>query len=226
MKNKKSIVFLVLLILMGIVGTTYAYFTQSAVFDNEFSIKNFDVVIEEDFEDDSFLGCTSISDVSVHYCSHKINKDVFVVNKEDVPAVVRISYNEELVYDGYSNNNYRDLFDMECDESGECLSVNNTYGDDYSFTKVWTQDFLDNWYFYEGWYYYKKVLLAKESIQVLDGVNSNFPREGINGDYNLDFNIEAVQASSDAVKELWNQDVTINEDGTVYWGFENLEAEQ
>lgn len=217
MKNKKSIIFLVLLILMGIVGTTYAYFTQSAVFDNEFSIKNFDVVIEEDFEDDSFLGCTSISGVSVHYCTYKVNKDVFVINKEEVPAVVRISYNEEFVYGGYSNNDYRDLFDMVCDESGECSSEEY----EYSFTKVWTQDFFDNWYFYEEWYYYKKVLLAKESIQVLDGVNSNFPHEGINGYYNLDFNIEAVQASSDAVKELWNQDVTINDDGTVYWGFED-----
>lgn len=220
MKNKKSIIFLVLLILMGIVGTTYAYFTQSAVFDNEFSIKNFDVVIEEDFDKDSYFGCyekySEETDSYVKECMSEVNKDVFVVNQEDVPAIVRISYNEEFVYDEDLNNDYRDLFDMECDESGECLSVYN----DYSFTKVWTQDFLDNWYFYEGWYYYKKVLPAKEKVQVLDAVKSTENRE-IYGDYNLDFNIEAVQASSDAVKELWNQDVTINDDGTVYWGFED-----
>lgn len=219
MKNKKSIVFLVLLLLMGIIGTTYAYFTQSKIFDNKFSIKKFDVVIEETFDENSFFGCMNrYSEESIYYvkvCNSEVNKDVFVVNKEDVPAVVRISYNEEFVYDGYSDNDYRELFDMLCSDSGECFSVNNSY----SFTKVWTQDFFDNWYFHEGWYYYKKVLSSQEKVQILDAVKST-EDIGIYGDYNLDFNIEAVQASSDAVKELWNQDVTINDDGTVYWEFE------
>lgn len=227
MKKKKSIIFLVLLLLMGFVGTTYAYFTQSASFDNNFSIKDFEVVIEEEFDESSAFdecisdenGESSNEPRGQFYCHSEVSKKVFVVNKEEVPAVVRISYNEEIMLD--QNSDYSGLFPNfieMCDGNNNCEST-------YLFNKVWTQDFLDNWYFHEGWYYYKKILPASESVQVLDSVTTEYA-QSLYGNYSLDFNIEAVQASSDAVKELWNQDVTINEDGTVYWGFENLEAEQ
>lgn len=144
MKKKKSIVFLVILVLMGIVGTTYAYFTQSASFDNNFSIKDFDVVIEEDFDKDSYFGCTQKyseeTDSYVEECISEVNKDVFVVNKEDVPAIVRISYNEEFIDSELPINIYRDLTSIAlnpCSVNEEC-----TYH--YRYEKVWTKDFLDN----------------------------------------------------------------------------------
>ena len=183
MKKKKNIIFLVLLLLLTLVGTTYAYFTYSESFDNKFNIKDFDVVIEENFD-------PTARDV--------VTKEVFVVNKEDVPAIVRLSYNENVDFD--YENTYRDLF--------------SNLDSDY-VTKNWTQEFYDDWYFYEGWYYYTKVLTAGESVQILESLERNSCMEL----YELDFNIEAVQATSDAVLELWGKNVTINENGTLVWEF-------
>lgn len=193
MKKKRNVIFLVLMLLLGIVGTTYAYFTKSETFDNVFSIDNFNVVIEENFEEGAILESES-----------SVSKEVFVANKENVPAIVRLSYNESIISCELYDNVYKDL-------------TSNLYYDSYYISKIWTQNFLDNWYFYEGWYYYLKVLPALETVQILDSIS--YENYGPCGTYNLDYNIEAVQATSDAVKELWNQDVVINDDGTVYWGF-------
>ena len=92
-----------------------------------------------------------------------------------------------------------------------------------NWTSAFTNDFIDGG---DGWYYYKKVLNAEESVQVLESISlkedlistSPYYNDYKNYTYELDFNFEAIQASSSAISNIWNKDVTIN-GGDITWSF-------
>lgn len=197
MKKKMNII-LILLFVICFVGVTFAYYSYSETFNNNFDVGNFNVVIEEVFEENSCLG---------NYCNNDfVSKEVYVVNKESTDAIVRVSYNE--YFNKLNENEYSDILSLT----------------EYSVIKVWTSTFKSDWTYYNGWYYYKKVLPAGEQVQILSGVSSN-DCYGVYV-YNLDFNIESVQASEEAIKDLWNEDVNIDNDGAVSWSFDITDGDE
>ncbi len=81
MKCKMNFVFIFLMLLLGFVGVTYAYFIESESFENDFVVADFGVVIEENFEQGFRIKGTSTY----------IPKEVFVVNKKNTSYIIIVS---------------------------------------------------------------------------------------------------------------------------------------
>ena len=82
-KNKKSLVALVLVAFLGVVGVTIAYFTSTDTFENIFGTKAYSMEVVETFESpDNWVPGTTTA------------KTVVATNKGDVEAAVRVSYTE------------------------------------------------------------------------------------------------------------------------------------
>lgn len=185
--KKKPLIFLLALIAIGVVGTTFAYYYTEVSFPNQFRTMTYNVTIEEEFNDTWGT------------------KKVSFVNKEETntPVVLRINYNE--------------LWRKEV--SGVKLSLDNNVNGENVVTKNWTStftsDFIDGG---DGWYYYKKTLNAEESVQVLNSISlkedlistSPYYNDYKSYTYELDFNFEAIQASSSAISEIWSKTATIS----------------
>lgn len=134
-------------------------------------------------------------------------KKVSFVNKEETntPVVLRINYNEFWRYEF----------------EGVKLSLDNNVNGENLVTKNWTTSFLDDFIYSEdGWYYYKKILDAKELVQVLDSIVlknslvelSSYSEEYKHASYELDFNFEAIQANINAISQIWGIDVNFEGD--------------
>lgn len=84
--NKKTIIAIILLAVIGIVGGTLAYFTSQAQFTNVFRTKPYSTELTEEFDaPENWLP------------GEETSKKVYVTNKGDVPVAVRISYTEEWI---------------------------------------------------------------------------------------------------------------------------------
>jgi alternate signal-mediated exported protein len=85
-KNKKALLALMMVAVIGIVGVTIAYFTSSDTFTNVFGTKPYSMEVQETFESptDWTPGTTT-------------SKSIIATNKGDVEAAVRISYTESWV---------------------------------------------------------------------------------------------------------------------------------
>lgn len=191
--KKKPLFFLLLLLALGIVGTTFAYYYTEIAIPNQFRAMTYNVTIEEEFN--NTWGTKKVS---------------FVNNEEtNTPVVLRINYNE--------------LWRKEV--NGVKLSLDNNVNGTNVVTKNWTtaftNDFIDGG---DGWYYYKKTLAAEVSVQVLDSIALNeslistspYYNDYKSYTYELDFNFEAIQASSSAISEIWGKTATIS-GGNVTW---------
>ena len=191
--KKKPLFFLLLLLALGIVGTTFAYYYTEIAIPNQFRAMTYNVTIEEEFN--NTWGTKKVS---------------FVNNEEtNTPVVLRINYNE--------------LWRKEV--SGVKLSLDNNVNGTNVVTKNWTtaftNDFIDGG---DGWYYYKKTLAAEASVQVLDSIALNESLISTSPYYNdykaytyeLDFNFEAIQASSSAISEIWGRTATISGDNVTW----------
>ena len=86
MKNKKSLIALVLIAIIGLIGASFAYFTSTDTFQNVFRTKAYKMQVEEVFQspDNWTPGTTT-------------EKTVVATNKGDVDAAVRVSYTESWV---------------------------------------------------------------------------------------------------------------------------------
>jgi predicted ribosomally synthesized peptide with SipW-like signal peptide len=83
MENKKSLIALALVALVGIVGGTYAYFTSSAKLTNEFKTGTYSTSVTEEFvSPDNWTPGTTTT------------KKVNVTNNGSVEVAVRASYTE------------------------------------------------------------------------------------------------------------------------------------
>lgn len=196
MKCKKNLIFIMILLFLSIINVTYAYFTESKTFENDFNVADFNVVIEENFEQ-GFVAS---------YDDEYIPKEVFVVNKKNTPAIVRISYNEILEEYLYGEAGYGPSFLINVEFLSGIVEFD------------WTEEF-DNYFVYQdGWFYYRKVLPANTSIKIMSGII--LTDEVLSGsNYNLDFNIEAVQATPEAVEEVWGWEIEIDESGNIFYNF-------
>lgn len=85
-KNKKALIALTILVFVGIIGGTFAFFTSTQTFDNLFRTKTFSTKFEEKFEspDNWVPGVTT-------------KKEIIASNEGDVEVAVRVSYTEKWV---------------------------------------------------------------------------------------------------------------------------------
>lgn len=189
--NKKVIIALLSLLTIGIVGVTAAVVYFKSELENKFNTSAYNIAIEEEFYDDWGT------------------KKVSIVNHDATPVVIRVAYIET-----WSDNN-----------DDVSLQLSNKINGIDVVTKAWTDSWKNDFILNEdGWYYYKKVLTESEAVQILESINLNkevadTSLENYNlYDYELDFRYEAIQATTDAIKEIWGFDVTIN-GGEITWNF-------
>ena len=189
--NKKVIIALLSLLTIGIVGVTAAVVYFKSELENKFNTSAYNIAIEEEFYDDWGT------------------KKVSIVNHDATPVVIRVAYIET-----WSDNN-----------DAVSLQLSNKINGIDVVTKAWTDSWKNDFILNEdGWYYYKKVLTENEAVQILESINLNkevadTSLENYNlYDYELDFRYEAIQATTDAIKEIWGFDVTIN-GGEITWNF-------
>ena len=183
MKNRKfkPLIFVgILTVVCAVVGYTVAYYYSNIVVPNQFQSMTYNVQItEEDFN--NTFG----------------TKKVFFKNEEETntPVVLRFNFNES-----WGNG------------------VNNLINGTNVVSKTWTDAFTNDFALGDdGWYYYKKVLNPQESVQVLESISRNDTlinsspnrSEYVNSNYHLDINFEAIQATPEAVSEIWNKSITI-----------------
>ena len=84
MKRKKSLIAIITLLLVVAVGTTFAYYTSSAVFTNIFNTGTYRVVTTEVFESPSNWAP-----------GEEIPKTITSTNEGTIPAAVRVSFTEQ-----------------------------------------------------------------------------------------------------------------------------------
>ena len=208
MKKNKSLI-IILMLLIGVVGITIAYFSNTTSIDNLFSTKEYGSTIEEVFTSPSnwLPGTTT-------------DKEITVTNSGLVDEAVRISYSEKwIAKDGTilsglidSNGNLTD----NTENSEHAAIINFSDNDD------WTDS--------NGYYYYNYKLSPNETTSsLIDSVtfnsktkNSsncitntnngtktitcNSTQSGYDGaTYTLSFNIETVQY--DKYKGTWGVDI-------------------
>ena len=134
MKNKKSLIALVALLVIGVVSGTFAYYTTSKNFKNTFTTGKYETTIKEKFE--------SPKDWTPGTETEKIVK---VTNDGDVKVAVRASYTENWV----SADRTVVLEDTLTTADGE--------------ERIALFEIDSNWVYDNGYYYYNKTLENGES---------------------------------------------------------------
>lgn len=191
--KKKPLIFLLMLCLLGIVGTTFAYYYTEIAIPNQFKAMTYNVTIEEEFNDT--WGTKKVS---------------FVNNEEtNTPVVLRINYNE--------------LWRKEVNGVKLSLdnNVNGTNVVTKNWTTAFTNDFVDGgdgWYYYKKTLNAEESVQVLNSISLNESLISTSPyyNDYKTYTYELDFNFEAIQANSSAISEIWGKNATIT-GGDVTW---------
>ena len=129
-------------------------------------------------------------------------KEISFLNEgaDNVPVLLRIAYSETW-------------------SKSDGTIVSNISNGSNAVTKIWTQDFLDDFVDgSDGWYYYEKVLKPEEQVQVLTSIALSDIGYAIYN-YDLNFRFESVQADATAANSLWGKTVTVGDDGVATWAF-------
>lgn len=185
--KKKPLIFILLLLTVTIVGTTFAYYYSEVLIPNQFKTMTYNVTVEEVFN--NTWG----------------TKQVTFANKEttNTPVVLRINYNE--------------LWRKEVDGVKLSLdnNVNGTNVVNKNFTSAFLNDFElkeDGWYYYKKVLKAEESVKVLESIALNEELIATSPYENDykTYTYELSFNFEAIQANSAAISEIWNRNATIN----------------
>lgn len=184
-KNKKPLIALVLLLLIGAVGVTYAYFTNSKTFDNIFKVNDgYNPDITEEFEspEDWMPG-------------EEITKRIVVTNNvNNVPIAVRVKYTEEWKT-----------------ATGTTLSGNLADGTRAAVIKFSNQS---EWTKVGEYYYYFKTIPAGdksssflESVTLSNNLDSTDDANYIGATYKMTVTAETIQATGAASE--WGVDSTV-----------------
>ena len=203
-KNKKPILFIVLLLIVGFaIGATIAYYTSSDTFNNEFNTSSYVMEVQETFQspDDWTPGTTT-------------PKEVIATNRGDTVAAVRVKLTPSWETDSGGTLPLND-------GTNEAAIINYSFDKDYKWIK-------------EGdWYYYIRPIDKDESTSsIIESVTFN-PIVDISATHNcvtdpethattcttetggygsatykLRVDIETCQY--DKYKEIWNTNVTID----------------
>lgn len=191
--KKKPLIFLLALFLLGIVGTTFAYYYTEIAIPNQFKAMTYNVTIEEEFN--NTWGTKKVS---------------FVNNEEtNTPVVLRINYNE---FWRKEVNGVKLSLDN---------NVNGTNVVTKNWTTAFTTDFVDGgdgWYYYKKTLNAEESVQVLNSISLNESLISTSPyyNDYKTYTYELDFNFEAIQANSSAISEIWGKNATIT-GGNVTW---------
>ena len=188
-KVRKISIILIIPFIIFSMQKVYSFYQTNYIIPNKFKAATYNVVLEEEFYDE--FG----------------TKKVWIANNEtgNANVVLRINYDES--------------FSKTVDN--ERLTLSNIVNNQNVVDKVWTDDFLNDFEKgNDGWYYYKKILKPTEKVQILESISLNenliltspYYQEYKSYDYNLSFNFESIQATKNAVKEIWDKDITINND--------------
>lgn len=205
MKNKKPLIALLLVAILGTVGVTFAYFTSEDTFKNIFNTKPYIMEVTDTFESPTNWtpGTTT-------------EKKIIATNKGDVDAAVRISYEESWTD---ASGNTLALKDEE-DRSAAIINFSDTLKDNWTIS-------IENG---KEYYYYNTIVKKGESTETLIesitfnkdvtiSSEDNCVTEGnkticttttsgyAGGTYTLTIKVETVQ--SDQYKEAWNTAVNI-----------------
>ena len=148
--NKKPIIFLSVLVLLVVIGTTFAYYYSEVVLPNEFKTMTYNVTIEEEFHDTWGT------------------KKVSFVNEEETntPVVLRINYNESWrkEVDGV-------VLSLDNNVNGENVVEKN-------WTSEFLNYFIDGgdgWYYYMNTLDAESSVQVLESIYLKDDLISLSP---------------------------------------------------
>lgn len=191
--NKKPLIFLLVLLVIGVIGTTFAYYYTEVTLPNQFKTMTYNVTIEEEFNDT--------------WGTKKVN---FVNNEEtNTPVVLRINYNE-------SWRKEVDGIKLSLDNN-----VNGTNVVTKNWTTAFTNDFIDGgdgWYYYKKILDAEESVQVLDSISLNEALISTSPyyEDYKTYTYELDFNFEAIQANSSAISNIWGKNATIS-GGNVTW---------
>lgn len=191
--KKKNFIFILLLLVVLLVGSTYAVFYTQFAIPNKFDVMLYDVKVEDDFNGN--WGVRSVKFT---------NNDV-----SNTSIVLRISYNE--IWNSKINgsiitlNNYVDGKNV----------VNKEWTDEF------LNDFVladDGWYYYKKELLPQQSVQVLKSVNLNEELISNSVNytKYKNFDYDLSFNYEAISSDADLIKDVWNKNVTIKE-GEVNW---------
>lgn len=216
MKNKKNIVIISIIGVVGLALVTFAYFSSTSVLDNLFSTADYGTTINEEFVSPANWVPGAVE-----------QKRVYVTNTGEVPVAVRISYTESWT----SANG--DNLDLTFTKQGQSIpAAILAFGD--NFLQNWvksTENGVD-------YYYYNTILDAGESttdflksVTFNENVTSEANCENTNiydqntgdltgveqtctsgdgydgGTYNLTLTIQTVQSS--VYKTVWNTNYDI-----------------
>ena len=206
-ENKKLFLAFSSLGLLFLIGTTMAIIYLSVQFQNQFITLSYNVGMEEEFYND--FG----------------TKKVSIVNYDDVPVIIRVHFSELWSQQGSIESLSECKVSKVEIEEGTLLTLSNKiHGVDVvnkGWTDAWRNDFVRG---NDGWYYYKKVLHSRDKVQILNTIllnedlvkNTSCYQNYSDYDYSLDFNYEAVQATSIAVKDIWGHSIA---GGDITWDF-------
>ena len=211
MKNKKTIILLLLIAIVGVVGLTLAYFANTANVQNEFKTKQYGTTVEEVFESPSDWTPGTTTD-----------KTLTVTNSGQVDEAVRVSYTET-----WTSKNSNVEGDLELSQGNNRATIIN-FSDNGDWTPVTESD-------NKTYYYYNYKLTPGETTSTLldsvtfnkDIVNTNNCVEtktatgkkvectsdgaGYDGaTYKLVFKVETVQY--DKYSEAWGTSAAISND--------------
>lgn len=188
--KKKSLYFLLLLLVIVGVGSTYAVFYTQFSIPNKFDIMLYDVKIEDNFN--GSWGARSVKFT---------NNDT-----SNTQIVLRISYNEiwnDKINDSIVTlNNYID---------GQSVV-------EKEWTEDFLNDFIladDGWYYYKKVLSPQESVQVLKSVNLnedLIKVSSKYQKY----DYDLSFNYEAISADESIINDAWGYRVSIK-DGEVDW---------
>ena len=151
MNNKKTIIILILVLTMGIVGLTVAYFANSASLDNVFETKPYGNTFTEEFvSPDNWLPGTTTE------------KSVVATNTGEVDQAVRIKLTEN--WKTANNGTLNGWIHIDGTKSTH-ESANDIANDER--VAIINFDNNDDWYLEDGYYYYKYKLAPNESTSSL-----------------------------------------------------------
>ena len=195
MKNKKSLIAIVAVLLVIVVGVTFAYFTSSATFNNQFNLGNYSITTQEVFEspDNWAPGDTT-------------PKTITATNNGTIDAAVRVSFTEAWT-----------------DENGDSVDSSNIPNDavtiNFTTPSDWTEN---NGYYYYNYILKPRNTTSSliESVTLNPNLNNSNCTEsngvktctsnlqGLAGyHYTLTFTIETVQY--DQYQSVWNTNQSI-----------------
>ena len=156
MKNRKSIIVLLLIAVVGVVGLTIAYFTNTATVENEFKTKQYGTEVNEQFvSPDNWTPGTTTP------------KTLTVTNTGQVEEAVRISYTEK-----WELANHDELSGW-IDANGDVSThTNNEATDERAAVINWVNQ--ADWTKDGNYYYYNYKLKPGETTStILDSVTFN-----------------------------------------------------